>query len=155
MIDTDHGVVIESLRSIWNLVKRTKSKTDDKELTRVLNMLGEMVRWQKRRDLASTLNIIIGLLKEFDWAFSDELERSTLVSLRRIASNTSMDVEVPDLSEKLEIRHRAARLAYELFEHYTKRDDPIPDIIKEWKTICQSKNEFAEVRNQWIRHDSE
>lgn len=154
MIDTNHGVVIESLRSIWNLVKRTKSKTDDKDLTRVLNMLGEMVRWQKSRDLASTLDIIIGLLKEFDWTFSDELERSTLVALRRIAS-TSMDAEVLDFSEKLEIRHRAACLAYELFEHYTKRGDSIPDEIKEWKTICQSENEFAEVRNQWIRQDPE
>ena len=155
MIDTDHGVVIESLRSIWTLVKRTKTKANDKELARVLNMLGEMVRWQKSRDLASTLNIIIGLLKDFDWTFSDELERSTLIGLRRIASSTAMDAEVPDLSERLEIRHRAACLAYELFEHYTKRGDPIPVVIKEWKNICQSENEFAEVRNQWIRHNSE
>ena len=155
MIDTDHGVVIESLRSIWNLVKRTKEKTDDKELTRVLNMLGEMVRWQKSRDLASTLSIIVGLLKDFDWAFSDGLERSTLVSLRRIASNTIIAVEVSDVSERLEVRKWAARLAYELFKHYTKRGDPIPDVIKEWGTICQSENEFAEIRNQWIRHDPE
>ena len=155
MIDADHRVVIESLRSIWNLVKRTKAKTDDKELTRVLNMLGEMVRWQKSRDLASTLSIIVGLLKDFDWAFSDGLERSTLVSLRRIANNTTIDIEAPALSEKLEVRQWAARSAYELFEHYTKRESPIPDVIKEWETICQSENEFAEVRNQWIRQDPE
>ena len=133
MLDTDHKVVIESLRSVWALVKITEAKTDDKELTRALNMLGEMVRWQKSRNLASTLNIITGLLKEFDWTFSDELERSTLVGLRHIASNTSMDAEGADISERLLVRCSAARLAYKLSKYYTKRSNPIPDEIKEWE----------------------
>ena len=53
MLDTDRKVIKESLRAIWTLIKRTEAKTNDKELTRVLNMLGEMVRWQKNRNLAS------------------------------------------------------------------------------------------------------
>ena len=154
-IDTpDRGrFTTDSLDAIWSLIKRIEPKSNDEGLTRVLSLLGEMVRWQKNKYLAYTLNIITGLLKEFDWAFSDELERSTLVSLRRIASNTIIDAEAPNVSERLEVRKWAAGLAYELFEHYTKRGNPIPDVIKEWETICQSENEFAEVRNQWIRQD--
>lgn len=148
-------VTDDSLNAVWGLVKRTEAKTDDKELMRILNMLGEMVKWQKGTYLASTLDTILSLLRQYDWAFSDELERATLVSLRRITSNTTIDTEVPDVSERLDVRQSAARLAYELFEHYTKRGDPIPDVIKAWKTICQSENEFAEVRNQWIRQDPE
>ena len=148
-------VTNDSLDAVLSLVERTEMKTDNKELTRLLNMLGEMVRWQKGTPLAATLDTILGLLRQYDWAFSDELERATLVSLHRITSNTTIDAEVPDVSERLEVRQWAARLAYELFEHYTKRGDPIPDVIKEWETICQSENEFAEVRNQWIRQDPE
>lgn len=153
MIDTDHKAVEESLGSVWILVKRTKAETDNKELTRLFNVLGEMVRWQNNRALVSTLNIIIGLVKSFDWTFSDELERSTLTGLRRIASNTSINAEVPDLSERLEIRRRAAYLAYQLSKYYTKQGNFIPEVIREWETICQSENEFAEIRNQW--HDLE
>ena len=154
MVATDCIQVTEdSLDAVWGLVKRTEAKTDNKELTRVLNMLSEMVRWQKGIYLASTLNTILSLLRQYDWAFSDELERATLTSLHRIAINTAMDVEGTDISERLLVRCSAARLAYEL--SYTKRINPIPDVIKEWETICQSENEFAEVRNQWIRHNSE
>lgn len=153
MIDTDHKAVAESLRSVRTLIKRTNAETDNKELTRVFNVLGEMVRWQNNRALASTFNIITGLLKNFDWTFSDELERSTLTGLRRTASNTSINAKVPDLSERLEIRRRAAHLAYELSKYYTKQGNSIPEVIREWETICQSENEFAEIRNQW--HDLE
>ena len=148
-------VTNDSLDAVWSLVERTEMKAGNKELTRFLNILGEMVRWQKGTFLAATLDTILGLLRQYDWAFSDELERATLVSLHRITSNTTIDAEAPDVSERLEIRQWAARLAYELFEHYTKRGDSIPDVIKEWETICQSENEFAEVRNQWIRQDPE
>ena len=148
-------VTDDSLNAVWGLVKKTEAKTDDKELMRILNMLGEMVRWQKGIYLVSTLDTILSLLRQYDWAFSNELEKATLVSLHRIASSTTIDAEAPDISERLEVRKWAARLAYELFEHYTKRGDPIPDVIKEWETICQSENEFAEIRNQWIRQDPE
>lgn len=149
MIDTDHKAVAESLRSVRTLIKRTKAETDNKELTRVFNVLGEMVRWQNNRALVSTFNIIIDLLKNFDWTFSDELEKSTLARLRRIARNTSIDTEVQDIPESLWVRQQAARLAYQLSKYYTKQGNSIPEVIGEWKTICQSENEFAEIRNQW------
>lgn len=155
MVGTDYRTISESLISVSVFVKRTEPKSDNKELIRILNILGEMVRWQKSTDLVPTLKIITSLLVEHDWTFSDEFKNSVLISLRRIAGNTSINVEAPDVSERLAVRQQAARLAYELFEHYTKRGVPVPDEIKEWETICQSENEFAEIRNQWIRHNSE
>ena len=152
----DRGqVTTDSLDAIWGLVKRTETESDNEELIRILNTLGEMVRWQKSTDLVPTLKIITGLLVEHDWTFSDELKNSVLISLRRIASNTTIDAEALDVSERLEVRQWAARLAYELSKYYTKRGDSIPEVIKEWETICQLENEFAEVRNQWIRQDPE
>lgn len=47
------------------------------------------------------------------------------------------------------VRQQAARLAYQLSKYYTKQGNSIPEVIGEWKTICQSENEFAEIRNQW------
>lgn len=139
--------------SVRTLIKRTNAETDNKELTRLFNVLGEMVRWQNNRALVSTLNIIIGLVKSFDWTFSDELERSTLARLRRIARSTSVNAEVSDIPERLEVRQQAARLAYQLSKYYTKQGNSIPEVIREWETICQSEDEFAEIKNQW--HDLE
>ena len=75
-----------------------------------------------------------------------------LTGLRNIARDTATNVDGVDFADLLEIRRAAAGLAYNLFEHYTKQDNPVPDVITEWKKICLSDNEFAEVRNQWIRH---
>lgn len=64
-----------------------------------------------------------------------------------------IDTEVQDIPESLWVRQQAACLAYQLSKYYTKQGNSIPEEIREWKTICQSENEFAEIRNQW--HDLE
>ena len=116
----------------------------------MLNVLGQMVRWRKNPGLPSALDLIAELIKEHPWTFDDELERMTLIGLHSISKDTATNADGLDISEKLEIREAAAGLAYRLFEYYTRQDAPIPDVLKEWEAICQSDDEFAEIRNQWI-----
>ena len=112
-----------------------------------------MVRWQKNTGLPRALHTISEMTKKFPWVFTEEFERLTLMGLRNIARDTAPNVDGVDFAIKLEFRRTAASLAYILFEHYTRLGNPVPDVITEWKTICLSENEFAEVRNQWIRHE--
>ena len=142
--------VVDSLRAILVMVERIESDQEKKDFSQILSALGQMVRWQKSIGLPSALNLIAELIKKHPWTFADELERLTLIGLHRIAKDTAKNVGGLDISEKLEIREAAAGLAYRVFEFYTKRGNPIPDVLKEWEAICQSDDEFAEIRNQWI-----
>lgn len=106
-------------------------------------------KW-KSPGLPSALDLIAKLIKKHPWTFADELERMTLIGLHHIAKDTATNAGGLAISEKLEIREAAAGLAYRIFEFYTKRGKSIPDVLKEWEAICQSDDEFAEIRNQWL-----
>ena len=144
--------VNDSLKAVLVIVERSESDANKNDFSRILQVLGEMVRWQKNPGLSSALNTVAKLTKKYPWAFSGEIERLTLMGFRNIAKDTATNVDGVDFANKLEIRRTAASLAYILFEHYTRQGKPAPDAITEWKKICLSDSEFAEVRNQWIRH---
>ena len=153
MTSPNDSTVIDCLKAILVIAERSESNADKNDFSRILNVLGEMVRWQRDTDLESSLYRIAELTKKFPSTFSGEIERLTLMGLRNIARDTATNVNSVDFADLLEIRRAAACLAYYLFEHYTKQDKPVPDVIMGWKAICRSDNEFAEVRNQWIRHE--
>ncbi len=150
MASDNHELVVDSLRAVWVMVENMETDASKKDFSRILSALGQMVRWQKNPGLPSALDLIAELITKYPWTFADELERLTLIGLRNIANDTATTVDGLDISEKLEIREAAAGLAYRLFEFYTERDTPIPDVLKKWEAICQSDDEFAEIRNQWI-----
>ena len=139
--------VIDCLDAILVIVERAQDKIDS---SKILALLGQMVLWQKKTCLPIALKTITTLVKKHSWTFTDELERSTLIGLHVITSDTSMNGNDLDVFEKLPVREAAAELAYTLFEHYTKQSEPVPDAIIKWESICLSNDEFAEIRNQWI-----
>ena len=142
--------VFDSLEAILVMVKKIKSEEIEKDFSKILSTLGQIVRWRKNPGLPSALNRIAELITKHPWIFSDELERLTLIGLHHIAKDTATNAGGLDISEKLEIRESAAGLAYRLFEFYTEQSNSIPDVLNEWEAICQSDDEFAEIRNQWI-----
>ena len=152
MTSSNHATVIDCLKAILVIAERSQSDADKNDFSRILHVLAQMVRWQKNTGLPSALYTIAQLTKKFPWVFTEEFERLTLLGLRNIARDTAPNVDGADFAGKLEIRRTVASLAYILFEHYTRQDSPVPDVITEWKAICRSDNEFAEVKNQWIRH---
>ena len=150
MASDNHKLVVDSLQAILVIVKKIESEEHKKDFSQILNALGQMVRWRKNPGLPSALDLIAELIKEHPWTFDDEFERMTLIGLHGIAKDTATNAIGLDISEKLEIREVAAGLASRLFEFYTEQGNSIPDVLNEWEAICQSDDEFAEIRNQWI-----
>jgi len=146
--------VLDSLKSVWVVVERTELYPNDQELTQPLNMMGQMILWRKKIGLPSVLKMLISLVKNHLSLFSYELEKLVLAGLRNIAEDRIMDMEGLEFSEMLDVRQKAAGLAYEIFSYYSKQGKPIPDVITEWQNICHADNEFAEIKNQWIQEES-
>ena len=47
------------------------------------------------------------------------------------------------------LKKNSAKLASELSQYYIMLDSGVPDIIDTWKKVCQSVDEFYEIKNQW------
>ena len=110
--------------------------------------------------LSVTINTVRDVLERHPWTFDHDVQRSVLLGLHRLIGDTAVhraSVAKSDengnranVSVKLSVRRAAASLAYRLFEHYRGRGEAIPWEITAWETVCQSTDEFAEIRNQWF-----
>ena len=164
MASTRDKVAIDALTAIHVVSERAAASRDlaDTEKEYVLRLLRsaiDMIRWQRRPVLSATINAVRDVLAMHPWTF-DNVERSVLVGLHRLigdtavhrAGTTTIDENGTreDLSAKLLVRRAAACLAYRLFEHYQERGEAIPETITAWEKVCQSDDEYAEIRNQWI-----
>lgn len=157
--------VLDALRSVEILSEKvaadgsatTRTKID---FTRGFTAVGEMIRWRAESALTDGLRTARYLLRKHPWAFVDEVERSLLSGLHHLILDTAVpsgvearvveDRERDDVRRRLFIRREAAALAYATFEHYQKQGTPIPDSVLAWETLCQSADEFAEIRCRWI-----
>jgi hypothetical protein len=147
----DNHKIIDVFRAILVLSQKPKSLMRKSESSRLLNSLGQQIRWRRKVSLKSALDTVCILVSDHPIWFSPELEALMLQGLNNIADDVDLDAGSNDFdfSEKLEIRQAAAGLAYTVFEHCLAQDKPIPDVLNKWKGICDSEDEFAEIRNQW------
>ena len=167
MVSTSDDVVLDALTAIQVLSQRVATDADvadkDKErenLVRLLRSASQMVRLRRGTVLSATINTVRDVLAMHPWTFDDDVERSVLLGLHRLIGDTAVHrASAPridengsrkDVSAKLLVRRAAACLAYRLFEHYRERGEAIPEVITAWEKVCQSDDEFAEIRNQWI-----
>lgn len=70
---------------------------------------------------------------------------NNLISETEISSADNPDVVNNKISYKIEI----AKLTVELNKYFKMRNLEIPAFIIKWKSLCQDKNEFSEIRNIW------
>ena len=146
---------IDGVRAVMEIVQRTDLSVNEQDLSHLLSMLGQMVRWRKKVGLPIALNTVAQLIRIRPSLITNDFEALVLVGLLDIAADTGLTDGVSnlDFSEKLEIRQEAAGLAYALFEHSSKRNKSTSVAIEAWRVICHSDNEFAEIKNKWIQKD--
>ena len=164
MVSTRDEVVLDALTAIHvaseqAAASRDLADTEKEYVLRLLRSAIDMIRWQRKPVLSETINAVRDVLTMHPWTF-DNVERSVLVGLHRLIGDTAVhrtgtttideNGSREDVSAKLLLRRAAACLAYRLFEHYQERGEAIPETITAWEKVCQSDDEFAEIRNQWI-----
>ena len=130
------------------------------DLARLLSGVGQIVRWRREIGLSAALHTVVNVTKKHPRIFVGEIERSVLLGLDRMIVETSVrtrhrskldtDIDGLEVSKKLRVRLAAARLAYTLFEHYANRGVAIPEAVRGWQAVCESDDEFAEIRIQWL-----
>ena len=152
LVSTDHERVVDGLTAILGLLRRDGPYISEENLAALVRQVAQSVMYRHTVGLRSTLNTMARVVWKHPARFADDVEDLTIRGLYALAGDTDPVAGIGDLSfpEKLEIRQASAGLANVLFLHYSRHGLAIPDSIKVWKAICESANEFAEVRNEWI-----
>jgi len=128
-----------------------KVKETDDSFDELLLLVGQIIRWNSRAGLMPCLTLVKNIIKEHSNYFADELEAMSLQGLSRLAKETSLDNNLTEkeLFTELKFRQVAASVAYQLSIFYVRKHSDIPNEVLVWKNICESDNEFSEVKAQW------
>ena len=155
--------VEDALRAVSILSERIyvrATKREREDLIRILGVASQMLRWRKRTGLRLVIDLLTEVINLHPWSFSGTVESSVLEGLHHMIGDSAIRApsrtrndrnrDGSDIAKKLIMRRAAARLAYTASIHYARRRDPVPEVIKEWESICRSDDEFAEIRNEWL-----
>jgi len=132
------------------ILSSTDTKTSLVELDLEL-MLSQYLTWGTTHSINPALWIVVRMLKNTPNNFSTCLEVAIQKRLDWLFTETAYDDNNPYLifDEKLEIRRAAAILAATLWAHYKSHGLSVPSVVEKWLEVCQSPNEFSEIRNAW------
>ncbi|MDD9963099.1 MAG: SIR2 family protein [Gammaproteobacteria bacterium] len=149
MLDSEHYDVLDAILAARLLAIAVEKHESKAEFAQVGTMLVQGVEWRHRPALRDRLHIIAEMVREFPWFLSSERETSLLRGLEYMVDESATPIRGNDGDDVILTRASAAFLAFELFEHYQRVGQELPDAIQRWQAICGDPNEFAEVRNGW------
>ena len=157
--------VVDALTAIAVEFERTDRQVGREEgeggdPTRLLEVLATAIRWSTREALATTMGTVASIVRKHPWVLVDEMERSVLGRLDRLidetgisssaASRRGAQESAEDVANKLLLRNGAAALAYSMVRVYRQRGVSIPEAVRRWEAVCQTEQEFGEIRRQWV-----
>jgi len=162
MAASSKDTVEDALRTLRALSHSTCSEDSPRkdELIDLLTVAAEILYWRRETALGSAIYAVADVISKHPWVLTGDIEMVLLSGLRFVKEETAIapggdgkDAVAQqglDVSTKLMIREPSAHLAFTINNVYKARDTDIPDVIREWEAICQSEEEYAEIRNQWI-----
>ena len=149
--------VVDSLDAILEFLRNKNSNDKEKpklaegKIRELLLVLGNSVRWKSQTELVPILNTVYQIIRDFPDLLSTKFKKRCLATLLDLATSTELHEELGDsaIAEKLNIRRKAAKLAFTLFKYYNEQREAVPGEVLRWKEICSSEVEFAEIRAEW------
>jgi hypothetical protein len=134
----DNSKIVDALEAASAIVcSRNISSDSESDITDTLNLVGQQIKWRRESGLVSSLYLISNIVAKTPQYLSDESD----------PINAETDT---DMADRLKNRKAAAHLAYRLYRHFSHKGEKIPKVIADWRIICTSLNEFAEIRNEWM-----
>ena len=167
MTSSAQDTVSDSILALANFSSRISSvaATGHKEdFVQLLRGATQVLYWRNEPGLSEAINTIATVVSENPWALSEELETTVQSGLGRLLNDTAIVTEDVrpfyqvegslEVSRKLVLRRNSANLAYALTEKCLRANKAVPKVLKGWERICKSDEEFADIKNRWIRSTS-
>lgn len=118
----------------------------------IWDLISQQIKWRRMPALKHALKVTDDIIKNTPEIIPENFLNNILFGLKYLKDGTRLDSQKSfiDLNRRLECRESSASLAYNLYNYYNKNKLEIPEIISDWKEICSSEEEFAEIRNKWL-----
>jgi hypothetical protein len=149
-LHTDDFFISDAVEAIHSLLKKEHNNSDMKVIRSVLGLFSTTFQYRDVNRLKYALGAGIRVLVNYESYFSDEFEKTALFSLDKLIVETTNKSQAFEPSDALMFRELSAQLAYKIFCFYEENKKEIPDVILRWKAVCESENEFLEIRNKWV-----
>jgi hypothetical protein len=149
----DHSKIVDALEAILAMaLSRNTSSDSESAITSTLNLVGQQIKWRRESGLVSSLNLMSRIVAKTPQYLSESLLSDVLVGLKYLCDESDpVNAETDtDIADRLKYRKQAAHLAYRLYRHFSHKGENVPKVIADWRIICTSLNEFAEIRNEWM-----
>lgn len=107
--------------------------------------LSTFIKYSRGQHLHNAFQVLINIICADKFSVDSELEKSVLTALALTADG----FEHLQFEENLALKKTSAKLASKLSNYYETLHIKVPSIINLWKKICESDDEFVEIKNQW------
>jgi hypothetical protein len=147
----DRSVLWDSLEATRVLLIDQSLAMNTGELSTLFTELSQLIKWRRDVHMANSLQMVSVVLSLRPDLFRKYLETTSADALVDSALLTDLLNGASEIStaHKLEIRRASASLAYSMYTRDVEEGKRLPSAVKKWESICSSKEEFAEIRNQW------
>ncbi|MCG9782623.1 SIR2 family protein [Vibrio brasiliensis] len=145
-LDTREEFIEDAVEGIYTICERGRF---DDVLQSCLRLIANTLLLRDKVRLLKSILLVRRLILKYSDAFSGDIEGATLFALDRIRLETEKISNESDIKDLLFIREHTARLAHDLYRKYMGANSAIPDCIKGWEQVCNSPDEFIEIRNAW------
>lgn len=139
--------VIEAISSIYVFIRN-----DEYPLT-IIQAISDKIAWDRDPRLPECYDLIAYIINSCKFTLSDEFIEKIL---RGLAYQINIDdrdfIDNNEYLNHLEKKLSATKLAASIFRKNETLGIDQPPIIQEWKNMCNSRNEFDEIRNEWNNH---
>lgn len=140
----EEKIVLDTLRSISELLGTAI------DCSEILLCLSEKVKWNVEPQILNSLTISEKIIREIEFDGKDEFIKNICLGLERILHDQSNDkTKHSSYIESIEIKINAARVASCIYTFFNNTDTAVPKVVLDWKILCESSEEFDEVRNSW------
>ncbi|WP_032917647.1 hypothetical protein [Leptospira santarosai] len=147
----DIETITDASNAIYRLLDINIENSENIFSTKLIDFEAQMVFWRKPVGLSNSINSICLIIENFSDKVNEMHLNKIIQGLENLIYETSVlnEIDIYDDYQKLEIRKDSARLSFKLFNLYLDRGAEIPPTLNAWKSICQSEEEFSDIKLQW------
>ena len=146
-LDSNKSFIEDAVEGMYSLF----DKSDDAVIKeQCLNLLASSLFARDKHRLLISLIAACRIISKYRQYFQKPFENAVLFSLDKLRKESDGNYDFLTLNDDLFIRENSAYLACQLYQHYQDTKSILPDVICQWRTICEDPNEFVEIRNAWF-----
>ncbi|MEP8538980.1 SIR2 family protein [Enterobacter asburiae] len=141
---SNKNIVIDAIRSSHALIRNKACPSE------IIDSLGDKILWNKDPCLPECHHLAKTVLIDDDLTPPNSFMNKVLIGLDSLKNINIVDFKTnSEHLSHLEKKLSATILAATIYKKYTQKKIPLPSIIEEWMVMCNSHNEFEEIRNEW------